>query len=447
MKRIITIFCAGIFLSLVLVQPPARAQRSKEKPKRKSRRNHVQYRKYYRDPVLKIMKDGMDEKRAGLDSVTAGIKKEWKDKKEKERDERKVIRFDFSNVPKPSSPGEFDAPFHFPPVAQFYTGTCWSFSTTSFLESEIQRLTGRRIKLSETYSAYWEYVEKARGYVRKRGNQEFAQGSESDAVIIVWKKYGIVPAEAFTGLTDGRTRHNHKEMAGEMRRYLEFAGEQGYWDEKAAIAHIRQILDRHIGRPPEEFEYEGDVYTPVEFLEEVVQIDIDAYVQLMSTLSHPFYVQASFDVPDNWRPTETYYNVPLDEYYDVIMRAVSRGYTVCIGGDVSEPGYFGFEDAAIVPSFDIAQDYIDQDSREFRFYNKTTADDHGIHLLAYRAVDGRDWFLIKDSSRSARHGEHEGYYFYRDDYIKLKMLTFMVHRDMIEHLAPKFEKAADGVEK
>jgi len=437
MKRIVTLALAATIIALVVT--PASVQSGKRK-----KRDRVRYEKYYRDPVLKEMRDEMDSLRAIRDSLTAGIEKEWEDKEKKKDEERKIIRFEFDGIEKPQSPDEFEAPFHFQPVAQYLTGTCWSFSPTSFLESEVKRFTGQEIKLSELHTVYWEYVEKARGYVRKRGNQPFEQGSECDAVLIIWKRYGVVPAEVYTGLGAGGTRHNHREMAAEMRTYLEFVKEHGHWDEEAAIAHIRQILDRYLGRPPERFEYNGKEMTPKQFLNDIVRINPDDYVQLMSTLSVPFYEQGKFDVPDNWRPTDTYYNVPLDEYFRYIKLATQKGYTVCIGGDVSEPGYNGFEDAAIVPTFDLPQNYIDQDSREFRFYNNTTQDDHGVHLLAHKTVGGRDWFLIKDSARSARHGKHEGYYFYRDDYIRLKMLTYMVHADVVRDLMPKFEKETEA---
>jgi bleomycin hydrolase len=157
----------------------------------------------------------------------------------------------------------------------------------------------------------------------------------------------------------------------------------------------------------------------------------------MSTLSLPFYTQGEFDVADNWRPTTDYYNVPLDDFYACILRATSRGYTVAIGGDVSEPGLYGFENAAIVPTFDIPGEYIDQDAREFRFDNQTTGDDHGIHLLATTKAGGHDWFLIKDSSASSNWGKYKGYFFYRDDYVKLKMLSFMVHKDIAQPILDK----------
>ncbi|MCD6379121.1 peptidase C1, partial [bacterium] len=375
-------------------------------------------------------------------SITAEINKEFKEKKKEKKDNREKLRFDFVDVTKPDSPEAFKAPFHFDPVPQYYTGTCWCFCTTSFMESEIARLTGRKIKLSEMYTVYWEYVEKARGYIQKRGNQPFEQGGESDGLFIIWDKYGIVPLDEYPGLTEGRDKHNHKMLRDEMMDYLELVKEKGTWDEETNIASVRVILDKYLGKPPEKFSFKGKKYTPLKFFKDILKVKTDDYIQVMSTLSKPFYLEGEFDVTDNWRPTKTYYNLPLDEFYKRIKMAAKKGYTVCIGGDVSEPGYNGFEDAAIIPDFDIPQDYINQDSRELRINNKTTTDDHGIHLVGYMEKDGRDWFLIKDSARSSRHGKFHGYYFYRGDYIKLKMLTYTVHKDIMKDLEGKFKEAA-----
>ena len=53
--------------------------------------------------------------------------------------------------------------------------------------------------------------------------------------------------------------------------------------------------------------------------------------------------------------------------------------------------------------------------------NKTTTDDHGIHLVGYMEKDGKDWFLIKDSGAGSRNTGDKGFYFYQEDYIKLNM--------------------------
>lgn len=56
-----------------------------------------------------------------------------------------------------------------PVISQGITGTCWSFSTTSFLESEIMWLTGKPIDLSEMYTVRNTYPKKAENYVFRQG--------------------------------------------------------------------------------------------------------------------------------------------------------------------------------------------------------------------------------------------------------------------------------------
>ncbi|MFB0566547.1 MAG: C1 family peptidase [Candidatus Aminicenantaceae bacterium] len=429
MRKILTLLLA---LSLTgFLTSPILAQRAKEQK--------VKYVKKYYDPVLEEMREKAKQEKKEREKITAEIRNRQKESKEKEREEKEILRFDFDGVKKPASLDVFKSAFYFPPVAQYRTGTCWSFSTTSFLESEAARLTGQKIKLSEIHTVYFEYLEKVLRYVRERGDSELGEGSESNAVTRIWEKYGVVPFEAYKGLLGGDDRHDHSRMFAEIRNYLDFVDEQNYWDEEKIISTVKIILNKYIGTPPTSFEYQGKTIQPLQFLNDVLKLNPDDYVNVMSTLSVPFYTKGEFKVPDNWWHSVDYYNVPLEEWYGIIKKAVKNGFTVAIGGDVSEPGYNGFEDAAIVPEFDIPQEYINQDSREFRFYNETSTDDHGVHLVGYADVGGRDWYLIKDSARSSRHGQFEGFYFYRDDFIKLKMLTFMVHKDAVGDILKKFE--------
>ena len=118
----------------------------------------------------------------------------------------------------------------------------------------------------------------------------------------------------------------------------------------------------------------------------------------------------------------------------IIKKAIRSGYTMSIGGDVSEPGFSRTTQAAMVPTFDIPSEYINEDARQFRFTNETTTDDHGIHIIGYCERDGKDWYLIKDSGSGSRNNTHPGYYFYHEDFVKLKMLGFMVHKDAVKGL-------------
>lgn len=333
--------------------------------------------------------------------------------------------------------------WHSKPVSQGATNTCWCFSTTSFLESEVYRLNKMEVRLSEMYTVYWEYIEKARRFVRERGNSAFAEGSEANAVTRMWKMHGIVPLEAYTGLPEGRKFHNHVEMFTELKSYLNSLKESSSWNEKAALETVRSIMNHYMGVPPEEILVNGKKITPLQYMTEVIKINPDDYVDILSYTQEPFYKQVEYKVPDNWWHSDIYYNVPLDVYMTALRGAVRKGFTVSIGGDVSEPGLDRSTQCAVIPDFDIPSEWINDDARQFRFSNQTTTDDHGMHLVGYYEKDGKDWYLIKDSGSGSKNNDPEapefGYYFFSEDYVKLKMMDFMVHRDAVKDILKKFE--------
>ena len=331
--------------------------------------------------------------------------------------------------------------WHNPPISQGNTGTCWCFSTTSFLESEIYRINKEKVKLSEMYTVYWEYVEKAKRFVEERGNSNFDEGSEANAVTRIMKKYGAVPEEAYTGLINGRKFHNHADMVKEMKTYLASVKESDSWDENTVIETIKSIMNHYMGVPPKEITVNGNMYTPLQYLHTVLKINPDDYVDILSYMQQPFFKHVEYQVADNWWHDSTYCNVPLDDYMNALKSAVRNGYTVCIGGDVSEPGFDRETQCAVVPDFDIPSAYINDDARQFRFSNHTTTDDHGMHLVGYLVKDGKDWYLVKDSGSGSRNNDPDakefGYYFFSQDYVKLKIMDFMVHKDAVKDLLQK----------
>ncbi len=403
----------------------------------------VEYVPRYKDPVLEEIKDRADSLQAIRDSITDDIRAMQDSLAEKKDDEQTQLRFTFTDVAKPASPDDFETPFYFPPVRQYLTGTCWCFAGTSFLESEVCRLTGQEIKLSEMYSVYYEYVEKARYFVQRRGDYDMGEGSETGEVHRIIALHGAVPFDVYPGQADGE-KYDHTQSYEEVRGYLAYVKDNSLWDEAQVLGQVQVILNKYIGSPPETFMYEGRLMTPRLFADQVMGIKPGEYVSVISTLAAPFHAQAEFDSPDNWWHDSTYYNLPLDEWYAVIIDALDSGYTVAITGDVSEPGWNGFEDAAIIPDFDIPQDHINQDSREYRIDNDVTTDDHCVHIVGHTVVDGRNWFLIKDSGSSSHRGQFPGYYFMRDDYLRLKMLTFTVHRDMMKKILDESAPASEG---
>lgn len=419
--------------AIVLAQTPAAAPQ----------KDRAKYVVVPPDPVLTEMEKANEKSVEAAQAATDKIQKELKEAQKAKAEKEPSLRVDLSGLKRPQSPGDFKVQgWHFSPVAQYLTGTCWSFSTTSYYESEIKRLKGKEIKLSEMWTVYWEYVEKSREFVRTRGFSVFEQGSQSEALPRMWEKYGIVPETAYAGVCSKDGRHDHDAIYAEMKAYLEYCKAHNYWEEAQILDAVQAILRKGMGAPPKEVAWEGMSYTPQAFLKEVCGLRMDDFVSFVSTTSKPFWGKVELEVEDNWWHGDRYWNVPLDDFYGAVLATAKAGATVAIGGDVSEPGYDGFNKVAIVPSFDIPPALIDQDAREYRIANGSTTDDHGVHLIGWKQSDGQDWFLIKDSARASRKAEPLGYLFYRSEYVKLKMLSFTVHKDLVKALLEKCAREA-----
>lgn len=368
------------------------------------------------------------------------IKKEIDEFEKKDVPVKKSFILDFSDIEIPSSIELFKPVWHNTPVMQSSTGTCWSFASTSFIESEVNRITKKEVKLSEMFTVYYEYLAKVTRFVKERGNSLVSEGSQTNATLRIMAEFGAVPVEIYTGMIEGQKHHAHEKMVKDINTYLDFCKKNSFWDEKSILENVKTILNHYMTEPPLNFEYKGVSYTPKTFMDNYLGFKPSNYVDIMSILEQGFWKQTIYDVPDNWWKSSLYYNVPMTEWINALQNAISNGYSVAISGDVSESGMYSYADAAVVPSYDIPSEFIDDNAKQFRFSNHTTTDDHGIHLIGKYKNKSGEWFLIKDSGSGARNGKHKGYYFFHSDFVKLKMTTFLVHKDAVVDLLKKFAK-------
>jgi bleomycin hydrolase len=248
-----------------------------------------------------------------------------------------------------------------------------------------------------------------------------------------------MPKSVYDGNKGNTPYPDHEQMVRDMSALLKQYKEREHWDKELIMDGIRVILNHYMGVPPELFEYDGVKHSPMSFMKEITGLNADDYIDFMSLKSEPYWSKAEYKVPDNYWHSKEYYNVPLDIFMKIIKESVKKGYSMAIGGDVSEAGYLATYDLAFVPSFDIPSEYIDENARQMRFSNGSTTDDHGIHLVGFKEMEnGQWWFLIKDSSSSSFNGNQKGYYYYHEDYIKLKMMNITLHKDAVEELLKKF---------
>ena len=350
-----------------------------------------------------------------------------------------VFKMDFSGLDLPKSADEFQTVWAGEPVSQGATNTCWCFSSTSFYESEVKRLSGNELKLSDQFPVYYETIHKAQEFVRTRGKSLFDEGSETNAVARMMKLYGMVPFDSYTGYRVGQKYMDHTIMFDEMKKYLNHIKETNSWNEEAVTATIRSILDKYMGKVPDHVMVGGKKLTPIQYMNTMMKINPDDYVDFMSLKQKPYWTQAEYEVPDNWWKSDVYYNVPLEVFMDIIKSSIKSGFSLAIGGDVSESGILGTKGVAIVPTYDIPSAYIDDNARQLRFSNGSTTDDHAVHLVGWVDKPNGTWFLIKDSGSGAHNNPNsKGYYYYHEDYVKLKMMSFTIHKDAVKDVLAKF---------
>ncbi len=327
-------------------------------------------------------------------------------------------------------------------ISQGVTGTCWSFSTSSFLESEIKRITGNFIDLSEMYTVRNTYPKKAWNYVMRQGRAQFGEGGLAHDVINSVQDYGLVPQSVYSGLDVGTDKHNHAELVAVLTAMLDtYIDNPGRKLSPKWQAAVTAVLDVYLGKQPESFEYMGNNYTPETFLA-FTQINPQDYITITSFTQAPFNQSFILNIPDNWS-NGSFYNVTLDNLMEVIDTALENGYTVELDCDVSERSFSSKNGVAVIP-LDSANNIkaltsvyperkVDQQFRQEEFENYTTTDDHLMHITGIlKDQNGTRYYKVKNSwgtdpSRNA----NNGYVYFSESYMRLKTISVTIHKDAI----------------
>ena len=324
------------------------------------------------------------------------------------------------------------------------SGTCWSYCTTSFLESEMIRIGKEPVDVAEMYTVRKTYEDKADKYVRLHGHLNFGQGGALLDVMHVIKYYGAVPQEAYEGLEIGFDYNKHGEMEAVLKGIVDAVVE----NENGRLSPVWKTsydatLNAYLGEDPKEFEYNGKTYTPRSFADEVVGINPDDYVQFTSFTHHPMHEKVMIQVPDNWLWAPAY-NVELDEMMTAIDHALEEGYTISWAADVSEKGFSLKNGVAIIPDRDWKdlsdeekedifkgphpQLDVTQEIRQLEYDNYQTTDDHGMQITGIATDQEGNKFYIVKNSWGTKYG-FDGYLYFSEEYVRLKTLSFVVHKD------------------
>lgn len=329
------------------------------------------------------------------------------------------------------------------------SGTCWSYSTNSFLESEMIKKGKAPVHLSKIFTARCVYLEKAENFLRMDGNLNYGDGGQAHDVTNMLAKYGTLPEENYTGLVNGATENDFGAMQKEIHEHLKT------W----LIAHnipanwkdsINQIMDQYLGKVPAEFSYKGKTYTPISFAREYTGLDAGDYVEIMSQTNTPYWQKGMLMVPDNWAFMNNYVNVPMETITQIIDGALKKGYTVEWDTDCSEPYFSWLNSVAIVPDGADTLNYknldkeaiktwfikpapemkITTENRQAAYNNKRTTDDHLMHIVGLaKDQNGDEFYIVKNSWGTEN--VYKGFLYASKAFINYKTVAIMVNKNAI----------------
>ena len=309
------------------------------------------------------------------------------------------------------------------------SGTCWSFATTSFIETEAMRLGKEAIPLSPMFYVAPAYMGKAEKFIEKKGESWFNAGDLTFSVLDGYKKFGAIPEEAYNGIIEKDWQHDHVEMDNLLYAMVKSVGTSGYGRIKPYSwkKSMKGVLDAYLGTAPSTFLYKGKLYSPLSFAREHVGINPDDYVEITSYSHHEFYKKIVLDIPANWNSNQ-YLNLPINDFEKVIDAALAGGYSLAWDGDASEPN-FNFEAGTAKLSTEEEGKTITQVLRQSSFEDKTTTDDHNMHLIGTaQDSSGNPYYVLKNSEGDNPYG---GYVYMSKKAMLLKTISVLVHKDAI----------------
>ncbi|MDY0077556.1 MAG: C1 family peptidase [Bacteroidales bacterium] len=342
--------------------------------------------------------------------------------------------------------------------SQYRSGTCWSFAGLGFLEAELLRMTGKTYDLSEMFLVKYVYAAKTKKYVRLHGKLNYGPGGGFSDMFYVVDNFGIVPESVYDGLVIGEENHVHGEMDAVLQAYADAVIK----NKNGKLTPVWQqgmngILDAYLGEVPDQFEFNGQTMTPIDFMKQT-NFQSSDYIELASFTHVPYYKPFVMLIPDNWMWSESY-NLPLNEMMETIDNALEKGYTVGWDADVSDKGFGWKKGVAIVPEQDLSklpeqlsdslkamtkaertkyfysfetivqEQEITPEIRQMAYENYETTDDH-LMMIVGSANDqlGNKYYRVKNSWGHEDH-IYGGYCYASEAFVAYKTLSILINKE------------------
>lgn len=315
---------------------------------------------------------------------------------------------------------------------QFNSNACWSFSATSFIEAEIKRIYNKDVELSPMFFVYYNYILQSDNYLNKNGHARFSPGGLSFHAFDVYNKYGCVPAKIY-GDNLKVENYDYQNVYNPAKGILDSSLIRNV-DKNDVLTAIKNILDENIGTIPDSLKYKAQLYSPKDFVVRIGKIYTKDYYSITSYKDFGFYQSCNLHVAANWK-NETYYNIPVRKFIELIDYALQNGFTLLWDGDVTEYPIITNQGIDFkVEKVDLYQysndTTITDELRQLTFNDKSTTEDHNSLLVGVaKDKNGVKYYILKDSNGTDNFSK--GFIYISENYLALKTISIIVHKDGI----------------
>lgn len=244
---------------------------------------------------------------------------------------------------------------------QKQSGRCWIYASMNALRQKIVERYGLEdFHFSTNYVYYYDQLEKSKAFLERMAELRHVPLSDpelSDLLrspissvgqwsyfAVLAQGHGLVPLSTMpnTAASEDGTKltlnlsQRLRAAARELRNSNDIERV-----ETSVIKDIAEILQDALGKPPEQFEWDGKPYTPRTFFHEFCDVDLGSYVMLIHHPSDRWPVNHAYHEepnPDKRHPYLTMLSVDMETIKSLALRQLQSGEQVVIGCDVRHAG-------------------------------------------------------------------------------------------------------------